>query len=212
MQLTWTPRFETFVRERLQRHGDAAHDLEHIRRVVANAQRLAEIEGARMEIVLPAAWLHDCVSVPKHSPERALASRLAADAAGAFLRDAGYPVELIPEIEHAIHAHSFSAGVAPETPEAKVVQDADRLDALGAVGIARTLMLGGAMGLPLYDADEPIPVARTPDDRRNVIDHFYVKLLRLAGTMQTPAGRAEAEARTASMQRFLDELRRELGG
>lgn len=190
--------------------SDPAHDLAHIHRVVANARRLAAAEGADMAVVLPAAWLHDCVIVPKHSPQRSQASRLAAERAGRYLREAGYPPDLIPAIEHAIAAHSFSASIPPETLEASVVQDADRLDALGAIGIARTLMLGGVMGKPLYDPAEPLPERRQPDDRENVIDHFYVKLLTLAGRMHTAAGRREGERRTRLMRVYLEELGREL--
>ncbi|MBA3472607.1 MAG: hydrolase, partial [Rubrobacter sp.] len=82
------------------------------------------------------------------------------------------------------------------------------LDALGAVGIARCLMLGGAMGRPLYDPDEPLPDARTPDDASNVLDHFYVKLLHISSTMATAAGQAEAHRRTEFMREYL----RQLGG
>jgi uncharacterized protein len=206
----WDPRFAAFMERSAGAYADVAHDLEHTRRVVANARALAAAEVACLEVVLPAAWLHDCVSVPKHSPERALASRMAADAATTFLHEAGYPAEHLDAIAHAIHAHSFSAAVEPRTLEAAVVQDADRLDALGAIGVARTLMLGGALGLPLYDAAEPFPLSRTPDDRRNVIDHFHVKLLGLAATMRTAAGRREAEARTVYMRGYLEQLRREI--
>jgi len=206
----WETRFAALLAE--HRHAeDAAHDAMHIRRVVANARALAEAEGADFAVVVPAAWLHDCVIVPKDSPERAMASRLAAAAAGAYLHDIGYPAVHIPAIQHAVEAHSFSARIAPRTREAQVVQDADRLDALGAVGIARTLMLGGAMGKPLYDADEPFSVARTADDGENVLDHFFVKLLTLSDTMQTRAGRAEAERRTAFMRRYLAQLGDEIG-
>ena len=191
--------------------GDAAHDLEHVRRVVRNARALAATEGAKLEVVLPAAWLHDCVSVPKDSPGRAQASRLAAARAADWLRDWGWPETTLPEIAHAIEAHSFSAGLTPRTLEAKVVQDADRLDALGATGLARCLMLGGAMGRPLYVADDPFGERRAPDDRVACVDHFLTKLLKLEGTMQTAAGRAEARQRTAYLQGFLAELRRELG-
>jgi len=191
--------------------GDAAHDLEHVRRVVRNARALAATEGAKLEVVLPAAWLHDCVSVPKDSPGRAQASRLAAARAADWLRDWGWPETTLPEIAHAIEAHSFSAGLTPRTLEAKVVQDADRLDALGATGLARCLMLGGAMGRPLYVADDPFGERRAPDDRAACVDHFLTKLLKLEGTMQTAAGRAEARQRTAYLQGFLAELRRELG-
>src|SRR6476469_4554924 len=176
----WEERFAVFLAG--ETAGDAAHDEGHVRRVVANARALAEVEGADLAVVLPAAWLHDCVSVAKSSPQRSSASKLAAKRAGEFLRGEGYPAEHIAAIEHAIVAHSFSAGVPPQTLEAKVVQDADRLDALGAVGIARTLMLGGANGAPLYDLSEPFPVARAADDRTSVIDHFFTKLLKLGDT------------------------------
>lgn len=190
--------------------GDAAHDLEHVRRVVANARTLADAEGARLEIVLPAAWLHDCVTVPKDSPQRATASRLAAAQAAAWLRAWAWPEESLTDIAHAIEAHSFSAGIAPRTLEAKVVQDADRLDALGAVGLARCLMLGGAMGRPLYAPADPFCERRPPDDRAACLDHFYTKLLKLEGTMQTKAGKEEAVRRTDFLRSFLEEMGREL--
>lgn len=206
----WEPQLRTRARAAIAT-ADPAHDEQHIARVVATARRLAEGEGADPAIVIPAAWLHDCVTVPKDSPLRAEASRLAAEAATAFLSTIGYPAGALPGIAHAIEAHSFSAGIAPRTIEARVVQDADRLDALGAVGIARTIALGGARGAPLYDAAEPFPVARQPDDRTSVIDHFYTKLLTLAGTMQTATGRIEAATRTAFMRDFLAQLGREIG-
>lgn len=190
--------------------SDAAHDLEHVKRVVRNAERLGRTEGARLGIVLPAAWLHDCVSVAKDSPHRAGASRLAAAQAVEWLRGWHWPEELLPDIAHSIEAHSFSAGIPPRTPEAKVVQDADRLDAIGAVGLARCLMLGGAMGRPLYEPQDPFGERRAPDDRASCVDHFYTKLLKLEGTMQTATGREEARRRTEFLRQFLSELRREI--
>jgi uncharacterized protein len=195
-----------------QSAGDAAHDREHIRRVVASAEQLAGAEGAQRAIVLPAAWLHDCVSVPKSSPLRSQASRIAAQAAVDFLGAEGYPAEHLPAIAHAIEAHSFSAQIAPRTPEAMVLQDADRLDALGAIGIARCLMLSSSLGRRLYDPEEPIPTTRPVDDTANAIDHFYAKLLQLADTMQTSAGRREASRRTAFLRDYLAQLEREIRG
>ncbi|MDB6113967.1 MAG: hypothetical protein JWQ62_912 [Lacunisphaera sp.] len=192
--------------------GDAAHDLAHVERVVANARRLAAAEGARLEVVLPAAWLHDCVTVPKDSPQRAAASRLAATQALRWLAEWDYPAPWWPEIAHAIAAHSFTAGIAPDTIEAKVVQDADRLDAIGATGLARCLMLGGALGRPLYAAEDPFCEKRAPDDRVATVDHFYTKLLKLEGTMQTESGRREARVRTEFLREFLEQLKREIGG
>ena len=191
--------------------GDVAHGLEHVRRVVMNAKRLAAAEGARPEIVVPAAWLHDCVTVPKDSPLRASASRLAAEQAGRWLREWNYPAALLPDIAHAIEAHSFTAGIAPRTIEAKVVQDADRLEAIGAIGLARCLMLGGALGRPLYAAVDPFCATRAPDDRASAVDHFYTKLLKLEGSMQTAGGRREARARTEFLEKFLTQLKQEIG-
>ena len=189
---------------------DAAHDAGHVRRVVRTALALAEAEGARREVVLPAAWLHDCVVVPKDSPERPRASRLSAAEAVRLLPAWGFGALPLDAIAHAIEAHSFSAGIAPRTIEAAVVQDADRLDALGAIGLARCLALGGAMGRPLMDADDPFAERRAPDDGRWSLDHLPAKLLRLEATMRTAAGRAEAAARTAWLHGFLAQLRHEV--
>lgn len=205
----WQARCEQFLASAPQ-PADAAHDIGHIRRVAANAAALAAAEQANLAVVLPAAWLHDCVSVPKSSPARGRASALAADAAVRFLQSSGYTAALLPTIHHAIEAHSFSANIVPTTPEARVLQDADRLDALGAIGVARCLMLSGQLGRRLYDPAEPFPQQRPPDDLANAVDHFYTKLLRLAGTMQTQAGRAEAERRTAFMHQFLGQLAGEI--
>ena len=190
--------------------ADAAHDLAHVERVVANARRLGAQEQANLDVVVPAACLHDIVSVRKDSPDRGRASTLAAAEAARFLRGIGFPGDLIAPIAHAIEAHSFSAGIAPETLEAKVVQDADRLDALGAIGIARCFATSGAMNRPLYCPNDAFGVSHALDDREYALDHFPLKLLRLAGTMQTSSGRAEAQQRAGFLPHFLAQLRTEL--
>ncbi len=193
---------------------DSAHDIAHVQRVVTWARRLAVLEGADLEVVVPAAWLHDVVTVPKDSPDRAQASRLAAEAASTWLVEVGYPERSIPEVAHAIEAHSFSAGIEPRTLEAQVVQDADRLDALGAIGIARCYATAGTFGSALVHPDDPVPAeppSRPLDDRRYATDHFFAKLLTLPATMRTDAGRLEAEGRARMMRAFLDELRHETG-
>jgi uncharacterized protein len=209
LRRNWEPRFRRFVAD--QPGADPGHGPAHLERVVATALRLAAEEGARLEVVLPAAWLHDCVHVAKDSPDRARASGLAADHAVRFLESEGYPAAALPAIRHAIEAHSYSAGIAPETVEAKVVQDADRLDALGAIGLARCIAVGAALGRPVYAPHDPFCRAREPDDRGASVDHFYAKLLKLAGTMQTVAGRREAERRTAFLRAFLAQLESEIG-
>ena len=206
----WEPKFITFLETQLA-DADGAHDLTHIRRVVANAKRLAAEEDADLEVVIPAAWLHDCVTVPKNSPLRNQASTLAGEAAAEFLTAAGYPAQLIPAISHAIAAHSFSAGIPPETIEAKVVQDADRLDSLGAIGIARCLITGVSIGTAVYHPDDPFgETGRERDDKAYSVDHFYIKLFKLAAMMQTAAGRAEAKRRTEYMRGYLAQLSHEI--
>ena len=205
----WTERFSEFL-DAQAADADAAHDRAHVERVVATARRLARAENAQMDVVVPAAWLHDCVVLPKDAPDRAQASRRAAEAAQDFLTDEGYPERWIPEIKHVIAAHSYSGDVAPETIEARVVQDADRLDALGAIGLARCFAVGGALERPLYDPDDPFCDRRAPDDDTYTLDHVYAKLLRLPETMKTEAGQEEADRRAAFLRRYLDQLREEL--
>lgn len=206
----WLPRIHDFLN--VQMHGvDAGHGVEHVQRVVGNAILLAGDTVANMEIVLPAAWLHDCVSVPKNSPMRSQASRMAAAKAKEFLIEIGYDPGWITPVVHCIEAHSFSAGIPCETLEAEIVQDADRLEALGAIGLARCLMTGGSMGQRLYEPNEPFPIHRPPRDTEQSVDHFFAKLLGLYRTMKTAAGRTEAVRRTEFLKVFLLELAREIG-
>lgn len=211
----WETRFETKLREMSLEAGakpDPAHDILHFRRVVATAKRLAESEGAKLEVVIPAAWLHDFVIVPKNDPRRSQASRLSAQAAIGFLRASGYPADDFDEIAHAIEAHSFSAGIEARTLEAKIVQDADRLDGLGAIGIARCFATAGLMGRAFYGEQDPFCEMRTPDDQVFTIDHFYKKLFRTAETLQTVAGREEGMRRVAVMKQYLKDLSTEIKG
>jgi len=191
--------------------SDPAHDITHVRRVVQNTLMLTEAERGNAAVSVPAAWLHDCVAVAKDSPLRSRASQLAAQEAVRFLASIGYPEDLLPQIHHAIEAHSFSANIPTETLDARIVQDADRLEALGAIGIARCLLTGGSMGPPLYEPGDPFAENRDPDDRRYTLDHFYCKLLGLADTMKTAAGKAEAVRRTDYMKAFLEQLGAEIG-
>lgn len=210
LESTWPALFLTLLETHAE--TDAAHDLEHIRRVVTNARRLALAEGADWQVVMPAAWLHDCVVVPKSSPQRKQASQLAARQAVAWLEAHGWPHGKLDEIAHAIEAHSFSAGIETRTTEARVLQDADRLDALGAVGLARTLMLGAEMKREFYHPADPFCEERAPDDSVYTLDHVYQKLLTLEGTMKTAAGKREAVRRTEFLRDFLRQMADEVGG
>lgn len=189
---------------------DLAHDLNHVLRVVKSARALAIKEGAQLAVVLPAAYLHDCFSFPKNNPQRATSSQVAAQQALQFLESIDYPREYFDGIRHAIEAHSFSAGIKAQTLEAKIVQDADRLDALGAIGVTRCIQVSATFGSLLYDPSDPFAQHRALDDRHYTIDHFYVKLLKIKETMHTETARAEAEARCCFMQGYLTQLAKEI--
>jgi uncharacterized protein len=194
-----------------QQIHDAAHDINHIKRVVASAKKLCAIEQANINVVLPAAWLHDCVSFPKNHPDNKRASTLAGEKAVEFLTSIDYPTEYLDAIAHAIKTHSYSANFTPETLEAQIVQDADRLDGLGAIGVSRCMLVSGKLGSKIYHTEDPFCQSRTPDSKVAAVDHFYEKLFKTAKTMTTKAGLQEAQKRVEFMQRFLAQLAAELG-
>lgn len=183
--------------------GDGAHDVQHLHRVWRVAQQLlAEYPAADGLVVLAACYLHDLVNLPKDDPRRAQASRLAAQQARAVLVEAGFPAERLDAVAHAIEAHSFSAGIPPRSLEAQIVQDADRMDALGAVGLARMFYTAGRMGAALADADDPLALRRPADDRAYSLDHIEVKLATLPALMNTAAARRLGEQRVAWLREF----------
>ena len=185
---------------------DGSHDLAHIARVFRNALRIHEQEGGNGLVLAAAVLLHDCVAVEKNSPLRAEASRLAAEKAAALLSAEGWSGEDVAAVAHAILTHSFSANIAPETLEAKIVQDADRLDAIGMVGAARCFYIAGRMGSGLYDPMDPLAENRPLDDKAFAIDHFEVKLFKLADGFKTAAGARMALERTERLRAIRDML------
>lgn len=191
---------------------DGAHDLSHLQRVWANVRRIAEVDGGDLQVLLAATLLHDCVAVEKDSPLRAQASRMAAEQAALLLAGMGWAPAQIAAVVHAIEAHSFSAAIAPVTLEAKILQDADRLDSLGAIGVARTFYVGGRLNHALYDARDPHARHREHDDSRFTLDHFHTKLLHLAQGFQTVTGARLAQVRHERLRRFMDEFIDEIGG
>ncbi len=190
---------------------DTAHDLAHVQRVWANARVIADNEGrGDRRILIAAAYLHDLVSLPKDHAQRHTSSALSAKAAKPILATLGYSPDETAQVAHAITAHSYSANIPPETPEAEILQDADRLDALGATGIARTFAVSGALGRPIYDPADPFAKQRSLNDKEFAIDHWPQKLLRLPQLMNTETGKALAVERLKLMQGFLKQLANEL--
>ena len=123
----------------------------------------------------------------------------------------GYGGQYFGAIHHAIVAHRFSGRSAIESVEAQIVQDADRMDALGAIGVSRCMKVGGSIGRNLYHPDDPFCAHRSPDDSLYTLDHFFIKLLHIAQSMNTPSAKAEAVRRTEYMQVFIEQLKSEIG-
>lgn len=209
------PALRTTLRDVVQKMAsgaDSAHDLAHTDRVWALARTIAMGEGLELSpVLLCAAYLHDLVAVPKNHPKRDRAAMLSASAAGPVMQALGLSPTEIARARHAIEAHSYSGGTQPASIEAKILRDADRLEALGAIGIARCFAVSGALDRPLFHPDDPFARGRTPDDQAYALDHFAVKLLKLPDTFLTPTGRRLAEERAAKMRRYLADLAAELG-
>lgn len=198
---TWQPRLAALAAAAAG--TDGAHDASHLARVWRNAQALLpDHPEANALVVMAACHLHDLVNLPKDDPERAQASRRSARLAHHQLGWMGFPADLLDAVAHAIEAHSFSANIAAQTIEAKIVQDADRLDALGAVGLARVFHIGGQLGRPLAHPDDPLALHRPLDDATYTLDHFVAKLARLPSMMQTASGRKLAEDRVKLLMDF----------
>ncbi len=181
---------------------DGAHDLSHIVRVWRNAKLIQREEGGDLEALAAAVLLHDCVQVAKDSPLRSKASLLAAKEARVRLEALGWGPSRISIVASAIESHSFSAGVAPTSLEGCILQDADRLDAIGLCGIARCFYTAGRLGSRLYDLADPEAKTRPLDDARNALDHFPKKLLTLEGSFRTRKGQELAKERNQRLQEF----------
>ncbi|MDI3271510.1 HD domain-containing protein [Pseudomonas sp. AL03] len=195
----------------LEPSEDGAHDLSHLQRVWHNVRTVHAEEGGDLEVLLATVLLHDCVAVEKNSPLRSQASRLAAEKASIVLADMAWPGAKISAVAHAIEAHSFSANIAPTTLEAKIMQDADRLDSLGMLGVARTFYIAGRMGSALYDPQDPEAKEREYDDKRFCLDHFQTKLLHLADRFQTTTGQRLAQIRHERLKGFMVLFKEEIG-
>lgn len=202
------------VREKLEGEG-SGHDWWHIYRVWKMAEHIGRDEKADMLIVSLAALLHDIADWKFHDGDDTVGPRVA----GEILAKHGVSKEIIDHVGQIILEGSFKgAGVktAPSTLEGKVVQDADRLDAIGAIGIARTFAYGGHKGRLLYDPNSK-PVAHETKEQYfkstgSTINHFYEKLLLLKNLMNTQSAKTLAEGRHRFMEEYLDTFYKEWEG
>jgi len=193
--------------------ADSAHDFDHVLRVVKLAEHIARCEGAQVDIVRAAALLHDVGLAEGRAGHEASSARRAR----AILREHGYDEEFIEAAAHAIESHRFRAGPAPRTLEARVLFDADKLDSIGAIGVARAFAFGGQRGQKLWadvspaEADLMNGVGADPD-QHTAVHEYHVKLKKIKDRLLTAAGRAIAAERHAYMAGFYEQLNREVKG
>ena len=190
--------------------GDSAHDFEHIMRVYKTAQKICKQEKINEKLILSAVMLHDIVSYPKSDKRSKLSSLESAKKSKQILKKYNFSKEEITIISDAIRDHSFSQNKVPETLVGKILQDADRLDALGAIGIARVFATGGSLKRPFYNMDDPFCKKRNPNDKIWTVDHFFQKLFKLESLMKTKSGKMEAKKRTRVLKEFLNHLKQEI--
>ncbi len=189
---------------------DPAHDWPHIGRVIGTARKLAEGEAVDLPCLLAAVYCHDIVNLPKNHPDRSNASKLAGDKARPLLSEAGFSDEEIKKIQQYVLEHSFSKGLKPSSLEAAILQDADRLDTLGAIGVLRCASVNTQMKSAFYEPFDPLAESRELDDKKYMVDHYFVKIFRLPELMNTSKGKIEALKRVDFMKTFLNTLMSEV--
>lgn len=201
-----------FLKVQMLENEDASHDLGHLKRVAEKSKHIYKSEGGNLNVIIIASYFHDIVSLPKDSLMRHHSSTFAAQKTIKILRQhfKEIPTNLYGHIAEVIRSHSYSANIKPNTIEAKIVQDADRIDALGAIGLARIFYVAGKIGQQLYSHDDPFASERALDDRKYALDHFYTKLLKLPETMNTNEGRLMARKRTEYLSEYIEKLKKEI--
>lgn len=209
----WQAQFENWLKNHHQ-HQDAAHDVCHFRRVWATAQKLAADDDVDMLVILTACYFHDIVSLAKNHPQRQRSSILAAEETRRLLREefVQFPAEKIEAVCHAIAAHSFSAQIAPRASSRSASWTILASVVKGAIGLARVFAVSGALGVALFDGEDPFAQHRPLDDKRYALDHFQTKLLKLPQTMQTARGKQLAQHNAQFLVEFMAKLSAELAG
>jgi len=197
--------------KRLMKGGESSgHDWEHVRRVHLNCLKLAKTDRVNVDVLRLAALLHD-VGISHEMKEGVDHAVYSAGRARRIMRRHGVPADVVEAVCRAIASHRFGAGLKPETIEGRTLQDADRLDAIGAIGIARAFAYGGARGAAIYDPAEK-PGKYDPMKVTATLTHFHEKLLRIKDSMNTRMGKQIAHERHKFMEVFLTELQKEVEG
>ncbi len=184
------------------------HDKYHVERVYNLAVRLAQAEGADLDTVKAAALLHDIAramedegSIDDHASEGAKIARK-------ILEETDFPKNRIDDVIHCIETHRFRNSLTPKSLEARILQDADRLDIIGAIGIARVFARGGWSNKPIHDPSVP-PKAKYDGKSESSVNHIHEKLLNIKSTMNTETARKMAQDRHKYVEQFLERLLKE---
>jgi uncharacterized protein len=191
---------------------DPAHDWPHVGRVISTAKKLAVDEAVNLPCLLAAVYCHDIVNLPKNHPERSQASQMAAEKAAPLLVQCGFSNEEVKNIQQYVIEHSFSKGLKPTSLEAAILQDSDRLDTLGAIGVLRCASVNTQMKSSFYEPFDPLAELRELDDKKYMVDHYFVKIFKLPEMMNTNKGKVEAQKRVSYMKDFLETLMTEIKG
>jgi uncharacterized protein len=196
--------------------ADPVHDFDHVMRVYRMAERLAQAEGADLEIVHAAALLHDTLGTTPGAEERATHHHASADFAAQVLAAEGWQAERIAAVQHCIRAHRFRDDrEPPATIEAKVLFDADKLDVLGAIGAARTVAYAALAGTPFFfppSAQFLQTGKEAPGEPHSAYHEYLFKLCKIKARLFTPTARTLAEARDAYLEAFFIQLQGEWDG
>jgi len=196
--------------------SDPIHDFDHILRVYHMAERLGQIEGADLEILHAAALLHDAEGTTPGGAGRTSHHQRSAEFAAAVLEDEGWLPERIAAVQHCIRAHRFRGdGEIPQTIEAKVLFDSDKLDVLGAIGAARTIGYAALSGMPAYAQPSPKFLASgqlEAGEPHSAYHEYLFKLCKVKGRMFTASARAIAEERERYLSEFFERMIREYAG
>ncbi|MEK6961059.1 MAG: HD domain-containing protein [Nanoarchaeota archaeon] len=182
-------------------------------RVLRNSEMIAREESADLDVIVPSALFHDVITYTKDDPRSEHAAKESAERARAILAGlSNYPPEKIFNVYEAISCCSFRKGIMPESIESQILQDADGLEATGAISIMRTFSSTGQMGRQFYEPSDPFCESRAPEDMRYGLDLFYTRLLVVESRMHTKTAKDIARRRTRFLREFLDELKMELEG
>lgn len=202
-------RLHTIAKETLKNRAPA-HDYLHVCRVAKLARNIALNEGASIEIVTAAALLHEQINLPKNHPEAFRSGDVCAEEVSKLLFCEGVSKSFIKDVYDCVRDHAYSKGELPHSLEARILQDADRLDAIGAIGIARCFATCGELNRNFYHEDDPFCVSRTPNDSTWGVDHFFQKLLKIEHILHTKTAQDLSKKRTEIMHQFLQSFHDEI--